>query len=129
MNHADESWLKEYWPHVKKAVEYLIKRDSGGSTPEGLISDDQWNTYDNAIHGVNSFIGSYYLAALHAGAALADRMGDSDSAKRYREIAAKGSENLMKRCWNGEYFQQDLPGYEKKSGEYGPGCLSDQLIG
>jgi len=32
-------------------------------------------------------------------------------------------------CWNGEYFQQHLPGYETMWGEIGPGCLSDQLIG
>jgi hypothetical protein len=32
-------------------------------------------------------------------------------------------------CWNGEYFQQHLPGYEKMPGEVGPGCMSDQLIG
>ncbi|MCX8107792.1 MAG: glycoside hydrolase family 116 protein, partial [Verrucomicrobiae bacterium] len=32
-------------------------------------------------------------------------------------------------CWNGEYFQQHLPNYDKMPGEVGPGCMSDQLIG
>jgi non-lysosomal glucosylceramidase len=32
-------------------------------------------------------------------------------------------------CWNGDYFQQNLPDYQQRTGEYGPGCLSDQLIG
>ena len=40
-----------------------------------------------------------------------------------------GQKNLVELCWNGEYFQQNLPGYLKMPGEVGPGCMSDQLIG
>jgi non-lysosomal glucosylceramidase len=130
-NHPDDSWLKTYWPRIKKGVEYLIARDAATSNgePDGTLSDDQWNTYDNAIHGVNTFIGSYYLAALRAGEEMAKRMGDTASAQRWHVIFEKGQENLVKLCWNGEYFYQNLPDYDKRAGEYGPGCLSDQLIG
>ena len=131
LNHPDDSFLKEYWPHVKRAVEYLIGRDAGtsGGTPDGVIEDDQWNTYDQALHGVTTFISGYYLAALRAGEEWAKRMGDTQTAERFHAIFLKGQENLVKRCWNGEYFQQDLPNYLKMPGEVGPGCMVDQLIG
>jgi uncharacterized protein (DUF608 family) len=129
---TDPAYLTAHWPRVRAAVDYLIARDAASSPdgkPDGTLSDDQWNTYDNAIHGVNTFIGTYYLAALRAGEEMAKRTGDSDTAVRFRSVFEKGRENHVARCWNGEYFQQDLPGYETRTGEYGPGCLSDQLIG
>ena len=112
-------------------MEYLIARDAATSNgvPNGLLEDDQWNTYDEALHGVTAFIGTYYLAALRAGEEWAKRVGDSAFADRCRAVFDKGGKNLIDQCWNGEYFQQNLPGYEKRAGEVGPGCLADQLIG
>ncbi len=111
--------------------QYLLARDAAasGGQPDGTLSDEQWNTYDNAVHGVNSFIGTYYLAALRAGEEMARRVGDDEAARRYRAVFEKGREKLVALCWNGEYYEQHLPGYQGRSGEYGPGCLSDQLIG
>lgn len=131
LNHHDEAWFREYWPYIRKAIGYLIARDAASSNgePDGTLSDDQWNTYDNMIHGVNSFIGSYYLAALRAAEEWARRVGEQADGNRYRTIFERGRENLARRCWNGEYFQQDLPDYLKREGEYGTGCLSDQLLG
>ena len=130
-NHPDGSWLRTYWPRVKNAVEYLIARDAGvhGGQPDGTQEDDQWNTYDCAIHGVNTFISAYYLAALRAGEEMARHMGDPASAKRYHEIFERGQKKLVDVCWNGEYFYQNLPDYAQRPNEYGPGCLADQLIG
>jgi uncharacterized protein (DUF608 family) len=131
LNTPNDRWLKEYWPAIKKSVEYLIRRDAATSngTPNGLLEDDQWNTYDEALHGVTGFIGTYYLAALRAGEAMASRMGDKAFAERCHTIFLAGQKNLIARCWNGEYFQQDLPDYAQRSGEVGPGCMADQLIG
>lgn len=131
LNAPDESWLKEYWPGIKKAVEYLMMRDAATSngTPNGLLEDDQWNTYDEALHGVTGFIGVYYLAALRAGEVMAERMGDPAFATRCRTVIQAGQKNLIARCWNGEYLQQDLPDYKNRRGEVGPGCMADQLIG
>jgi uncharacterized protein (DUF608 family) len=131
LNSPDESFFKEYWPQVKKAVEYLIGRDAAhaGGSPSGILEDDQWNTYDEALHGVTTFIGTYYLAALRAGEEWAKRAGDAEAAGRFRAVFEKGKKKLSELCWNGEYFHQQLPGYEKMPGEVGPGCMSDQLIG
>ena len=131
LNSTDERFFEEYWPRVRKAVEYLVQRDasSHNGRPAGYLEDDQWNTYDEALHGVTTFISGYYLAALLAGEAWARRIGDTAAAERWHEIFERGQKSLIDLCWNGEYFQQHLPGYEKMPGEVGPGCMSDQLIG
>lgn len=131
INYPDDTMLREYWPRVRRAVEYLIDRDAAanGGTPRGYLQDDQWNTYDEALHGVTTFISGYYLAALRAGEEWARRVGDTQAAGRFHSIFRMGQENLVRLCWNGEYFQQHLPDYEKMPGEVGPGCMSDQLIG
>jgi uncharacterized protein (DUF608 family) len=123
----DDGWFREYWPNIKKAVEYLIKRD--GSPPDGIIEDEQWHTYDVAAYGPNSFLGTYYLAALRAGEEMAKRAGDTDTAKRWHDIFERGSKRLVELCWNGEYFHQNYADYLKRPRQWGPGCLADQLIG
>jgi non-lysosomal glucosylceramidase len=131
LNSADDSFFKDYWPNIKLAVEYLIARDAStaGGQPEGILRDDQWNTYDEALHGVTTFISGYYLAALRAGEEWARRVGDAQAADRFHAVFLKGQENLQKLCWNGEYFEQKLDDYLKRPGEVGPGCMADQLIG
>jgi non-lysosomal glucosylceramidase len=132
LNSPDDSFFKEYWPNVKLAVEYLIHRDAvsnGGGQPCGVLADDQWNTYDEALHGVTTFISGYYLAALRAGEEWARRMGESASADRFHAIFLSGQAKLVELCWNGEYFQQHLPDYLNRAGEVGPGCMADQLLG
>jgi len=131
LNSPDGSFFNEYWPNVKKAAEYLIARDarSAGGKPQGVLLDDQLNTYDEALHGVTTFISGYYLAALRAGEEWARRMNDLETAERFRRIFESGQKQLVNLCWNGEYFQQHLPNYQDRGGEVGPGCMADQLIG
>jgi len=131
LNHPNDSWMREYWPHIKRAVDYLIHRDSASHAgkPLGYLEDDQWNTYDEALHGVTTFISVYYLAALRAGEEWARRMGDTATADRFHGVFEQGQQKLVELCWNGEYFQQHLPDYQKRGGEVGPGCMADQLIG
>jgi uncharacterized protein (DUF608 family) len=131
LNHPDDGIFKEYWPHIQRGVEYLIDRDAKGCGGDacGVLQDDQWNTYDEALHGVTTFISGYYLAALRAGEAWARRLGETSAADRFHAVFAKGQEKLISLCWNGEYFQQHLPDYLNRQGEVGPGCMSDQLLG
>lgn len=131
LNSPGDSFFREYWPDVKRAVEYLIARDqaAAGGAPAGVLQDDQWNTYDEALHGVTTFISGYYLAALRAAEEWARRLGDTEAAGRFRAIFESGRAKLVELCWNGEYFEQHLPDYAQRQGEVGPGCISDQLIG
>lgn len=134
LNSTDESFFQEYWPHVRRAVEYLIARDakSHRGQPSGYLEDDQQdNTYDQKLLGVTTFISGYYLAALRAGEEWARRMGDTTTADRFHAIFESGKIKLVELCWNGEYFEQNLLG-KKPDGSEGQvltGCLADQLLG
>lgn len=127
LNSPDDAFLREYWPYVRKAVEYLVRLD--GDPPDGILVGEQWNTYDCAVYGPNSFIGAYYLAALRAGEEMAREMAEPETAARWRAIFESGRRRLRELCWNGEYFIQNCPGYERRATQYGPGCLADQLVG
>lgn len=124
---ADDKWFEEYWPNIQKAVEYLAARD--GKPPRGVLEDEQWHTYDVAAYGPNSFLGTYYLAALRAGEEMAKRAGEPETAARWHRVFERGSKRLIEICWNGEYLYQNFPEYLKRPAQWGPGCLADQLIG
>jgi len=123
---ADDAYLTEYWPKIKQALEYSIARDGND---DGLIEDSQHNTYDINFEGPNTFVGSLYLAALKAGAAMAREVGDDAAAERYTTIAEEGGRKTAAELFDGEYFfqQVDLDKYPKS--QYGHGCLADQVFG
>lgn len=123
---ADDSFLKEHWLSIKKALLYSIGHDANA---DGIIEDRQHNTFDIDFYGANTFVGSLYLGALRAGEEMAKEMGDADFAKFCRQIYEKGRDNTMDRLWNGEYFVQKVDEQTHKEYQYGPGCLSDQMFG
>jgi len=122
----DDRFLKQYWPKIKKALQFLITHDGNG---DGIIEDAQPNTYDIDFFGANTFVGSLYLGSLRAGEEMAKEMGDNDFANQCGAIFKSGSEATMKRLWNGEYFIQEVDEKKYKQYQYGPGCLADQLFG
>ena len=69
----------------------------------------QHNTYDIEFYGANPLSTLYYLAGMKAGVALAQVMGDSDSAARWGAICARGQQQFIADCWNGDYFIQKMP--------------------
>lgn len=121
------AWLLELWPRVRKLMDYIVSAHD--PQEEGVIRNEQPNTYDISIYGANSFLGSLYLAALRAAEEMARIAGDEPAAKRYRGIYEQGRVNLPQEAWNGEYYIQkvDLKLYPEN--QYGPGCHSDQLLG
>jgi hypothetical protein len=122
----DGSFLEAHWPRIKMALEYLIGRDKNA---DGIIENSQHNTFDINFFGPNTFVGSLYLAALRAGQRMADLMGESQTAERYRSIAEAGAEWTSKNLFNGEFFGQHVPTDAEYEWQYGPGCLSDQVFG
>lgn len=122
----DGTFLKQHWPKIKQVMAYEIGRDRND---DGIIEDDQWNTFDLAFFGPNTFVGALYLAALEASARMADLQADHVFAKRCRLIAAKGSRWTVENLWNGEYFDQRIPAGTSTNLQYGDGCLADQLFG
>lgn len=121
----DTAFLAQVWPGVKKAVDWLI--ETIDKTHEGLPTGHQPNTYDCAVSGPNTFIGSQYLSALAAAERMAAVMDDADSAARWRQVREAGMKNQNDKLWNGEYYIQ-IP-EERRANDYNNGCHSDQLLG
>ncbi len=122
---ADDGFLRRVWPHVKAAIAHMIARDGDG---DGLLEGPQANTLDAAWFGKISWISSLYLAALAAGAAMADEMGDAAFARRCRTIAEKGKRSMLS-LYNGEYFIQRMDPAHPEAIGTGPGCHIDQVFG
>ncbi len=123
---SDDSFLRTFWPRIKKALEYSINQDGNA---DGLIENTQHNTYDINYEGANTFVGSLYLAALRAGEEMAATMGDTSFAKRCRTVFNSGTRLSQERLWNGEYFIQDVDLAKYPEHQYADGCLSDHLFG
>ena len=123
----DAGFLKRVYARTKKALEYLIAQDAN---EDGIIENAQHNTLDVDLYGASSWLSSIYLAALRAGAQMADEMEDKAFAERCRHIADAGMRNISDRLWNGDYFIQRLDlGSHPDALRYGDGCEVDQVMG
>jgi len=122
---ADSAFLKRIWPKVKKAIEYMIQNDRND---DGIVEGSQPNTLDAAWFGKISFLVSLYLAALRAGEVMAIEVGDNNFAERCRDIAERGSSNILK-LYNGEYFYQIEDTNHLNEIGIGKGCYIDQVFG
>ncbi|NWG13796.1 MAG: hypothetical protein HXY20_09705 [Acidobacteria bacterium] len=124
---GDDAWLKDLWPHVKKALEYAwVQWDADR---DGVMEGEQHNTYDIEFYGPNSMMGTLYLGALAAGQRMARAVSDKAAEERYREIFEKGVKRLDAELFNGDYYIQRYNESEHEKYQFGEGCLSDQLPG
>jgi len=126
-------WLATLWPNAKKVMQHVLRdHDVDG---DGVIKGEQPNTYDAHAYGSNTFIGTLYLAALRAAEEMAKEFADEEFAALCRDRFEKGRTGYDQTCWNGEYYRNvfDAPGATAETYEdyncWGPGCLSDQLVG
>ncbi|MGH2370883.1 MAG: GH116 family glycosyl hydrolase, partial [Chloroflexota bacterium] len=156
---GDTDWLRDLWPQAKRAIEWAWEPGSWDADRDGVMEGEQHNTYDIEFFGPTTMTGSLYLGALKAAERMAEAVGDDKAAARFAEISAQGRQKYDAELWNGEYYEQRvaLAGPEGsgegnsslithhasldwhpspiKEGEtepryqYGPGCLSDQLLG
>ena len=124
---GDPAWLATVWPGVKRALDYLWTAHD----PEraGVITGEQPNTYDISIYGLNSFIGTLYLAALLSASAMAGPMNEPALAAECRAAYEHGRAELDTRLWNGEYYVQDVDFEKYPEQNFGLGCHSDHLLG
>ena len=122
---ANDDSLRENWPEIKLALQFLIARDANG---DGIIEGAQPNTLDASWYGKISWLASMYLAALAAGEAMAAEMGDAAFAGQCRAIRDRGAKEILN-LHNGEYFvQQPDPNHLDAIGVDG-GCHIDQVLG
>ncbi|MEP0765886.1 MAG: hypothetical protein HRF45_05000 [Fimbriimonadia bacterium] len=138
----DDRWLRTWWPRIKQALEFVIR--DWDPNKDGVLVNEQWNTYDAAMYGPNTFIGTLYLAALRSGEEMALLTGDRQAAELYRGLYLSGSKRLDESLWNGEFYvhihekKNEMPAWMLEDWPqrnpdvdlpYGPGCHTDQLLG
>ena len=124
---GDDEFLRSLWPGAARALDFAFAFwDLDGDC---VLESQQHNTYDIEFYGPNPLTGAMFCAALKAGAAMAARVGDQGRRARYEEALVRGSQNLDRLCWDGEYYVQRLPDVDAYRYQFGIGCLSDQLLG
>jgi len=122
----DDAFLRRIWPRVKKSIERLIQDDKGR---DGILDGWQYNTLDSAWYGEIAWLSSLYLAALRAGEAMAQEMGDKEFEAELAMIIRRGQRNLPERLFNGEYFIQKRDPAHPEAPGHGIGCHIDQVFG
>jgi len=119
--------ITQLWDKVCKSLDFAF--DYWDTDKDFVLDGKQHTTYDIEFYGPNSLSNSLFFAALKAEIEMAEFMNDKEHIRKYKEALEKGSENMDKLCWNGEYYIQYLPNIENYRYQYGEGCLSDQLFG
>ena len=135
---GDRTWLERYWPGIKLMLSWAWK--AWDRNEDGVMEGQQHNTMDVRYWGPNPEIGFWYLAALEAGARMADAMGDGEFAAKCRRVKESGAKWMDARLFNGEYYEQivcdgnpdspfppdspNFPGYQM-----GACCLTDMFVG
>lgn len=120
-------WLRHYWPNIVRLMDHI-----GGKwdvTGTGMLTGTQPSTHDIDLAGLNTFMGTLWLAALRAGEEMALLLGETDRASAYRETFERASTNYDEALFNGEYYVQRLQPGDPTDFQWVDGCLSDQLIG
>ncbi len=103
-------WQRRMLPTVELALSTLARFDRDG---DGLIENDGLpdQTFDNIpMLGPSAYCGGLWLAALLAGAALADAAGSAGLAGTWRETAARGRRAFEAALWDGGRLRLDRDG-------------------
>jgi non-lysosomal glucosylceramidase len=118
----DKAFLREMWPSIQAAMNYLRQFDHGGGIPENGGYPDQ--TYDSwVVRGVSAYCGGLWLAALRASEETGRALDDPRAADEYHNLFQKAQKTYIDKLWNGEYFRYDM------ESEYRDSIQADQLAG
>jgi non-lysosomal glucosylceramidase len=106
---GDSNWLRSLWPAVKKSIEFAwssSNSDFWDYNMDGVLEGRQHHTLDMELFGPNSWLTGFYLAALKAGAEMAEHLGDPETADQYLQLFNQGKNWVDDNLYNGEYYQQ-----------------------
>jgi hypothetical protein len=98
---ADGAFLHRNWEKIKKAVQFIINQDKNG---DGMEDTPLENTLDAVWDGEIAWIVGLCIAAVKAGQTMAEEVGDTDFTLKCADYVAKGSANMDKYLFNGEYY-------------------------
>jgi uncharacterized protein (DUF608 family) len=124
---ADDAFLRRNWEKIKQTVQFIIRQDKNG---DGMEDTPLENTLDAVWDGEIAWIAGLCIAAVKAGQRMAEETGDTDFARRCADYVSKGSANMDKYLFNGEYYihRPDKEKGRKKLGAYNT-CHIDQVLG
>jgi non-lysosomal glucosylceramidase len=123
---TDGAFVKQYWPQIRLATQWLLAQDSDG---DGLPDQITHHTLDEDIAGPSPWISSLNLAALTAAEKMARLAGDTAFATQCQERIALGQKSFLAKLWNGDRFIHLSPESEKwRPGSY-DGSHIDQVLG
>jgi len=126
-NGAGLGWLERYWPNLVRLLDHVeagwVHDDSG------MLTGIQPSTHDIDLCGLNSFMGTLWLAALRAAEEMARLLGEPEAAARYHGLFERASVAYDEALFDGEYYVQRLEPSDNPEFQWLDGCLSDQLIG
>ena len=108
---GDSNWLRPLWPAVKKSLEFAWSpenEDRWDPEKTGVLHGRQHHTLDMELFGPNAWLTGFYLAALKAGAEMAEHLGESGDAVEYRDLFERGRRWVDEHLFNGEYYVQLL---------------------
>ena len=106
---GDDEWLKSNWRSIKKSIEYAwadTDEDEWDLNKDGVLEGRQHHTLDMEFFGPNSWLTGLYLAALKAGAEMAEYLGEKSTAEEYLSLFNRGRKWVEEHLFNGEYFYQ-----------------------
>lgn len=124
---ADDSFLKRNWRKIKKATQFIINQDRNN---DGMEDTPMENTLDAVWDGEIAWIVGLCIAAVKAGQVMAEEMNDVSFARICADYVKKGSSNMDKYLFNGEYYihRPDPKMGRTKLGSYNT-CHIDQVMG
>ena len=139
---GDDSFLRDNWEHVKKALSYAWVEKGWDGNQDGVMEGSQHNTMDVNYFGPNPQMGFWYMGALRAAEEMALYMKDKEFAKKCWMLFERGSAWMDANLFNGEYYEHKItdpetfeyldmsdPNIKIPDFQLGRGCLVDQLVG
>ena len=106
---GDTGWLREIWPALRRSIEFAwspSNPDRWDADQDGVLEGRQHHTLDMELFGPNAWLTGFYLAALKAGARMADHLGEKDFARRLEELFRRGKRWTDDNLFNGSYYHQ-----------------------
>ncbi len=136
MLHGDESFVRAFYPSVKRAVEYMVGLNRG---PDGTVSmpdrlesvwpgvpyETEWLEWGRWA-GIVPHVGGLHIATLAMAERMAGEIGDHRFAQQCREWFEAGSTTLENKTWLGSYY---LRYFDPETGERSEDVAACQLDG
>ncbi len=120
----DGALCEETWPAVVASLRHLaaFDRDGDGLPEHEGIPDQTYDTW--LMRGPSAYCGSLWLAALRAGIAMGERVGDADTVAWLRGLLDRALPAFDQLLWTGAYYRYDGGGDPSSDS-----IMADQLAG